>query len=187
MEEKNVTDNGDKKDLDENKIDSEIAEVMKRAIKECKKKYKSGKVDKAVLKAEMNEHLDFLKKLNDIDTIAESHRIIYTDGNEQLLYTDGEFYIIDTISNERRKKLSKKQARDAYIEYFITYQINPLIEKKNLQKIKENITKISEKDVTKTPINHKAKSQVKNKVEKVINRNKAHKSVQRKENNGIER
>ena len=137
---------------DDKKIDSEIEEVMKKAIRSFKKEYKNektNKVDKTKLMFEIKEHIDFLSKLNEIDTLAENHRIIFTDGKEQLLYSDGEFFLIDTLTSEKRKKVSKKEARDAYIEYFITYQLNPLIEKKNVEKIKDSIDTLAEKQENK--------------------------------------
>lgn len=150
--------NGDKK------IESEIEEVMKKAIKSFKKEYKNektNKIDKTKLMFEIKEHIDFLSKLDEIDTLAEKHRIIFTDGNEQLLYSDGEFFLIDTLSSEKKKKMSKKQAKDAYIEYFITYQLNPLIEKKNMDKLKDSIDTLAEEKVSKE-INKKDDSKIKN-------------------------
>ena len=100
--------NGDKK------IESEIEEVMKKAIKSFKKEYKNektNKIDKTKLMFEIKEHIDFLSKLDEIDTLAEKHRIIFTDGKEQLLYSDGEFFLIDTLSSEKKKKCQKNKQK----------------------------------------------------------------------------
>lgn len=155
------------------KIDSEVKEIIKKAIKS--NKIKKEKIDEKFVKNEILEHVDFLKKLNEIDMISENHRIIFTDKNEQLLYTDGEFYIIDTLTNEKKKKLKKREAHDAYVEYFITYTLNPLIEKKNVEKLKNNIAKSDNKNKQK---NEKSKTEVKKKIQKFMERKNSQKVVE---------
>lgn len=153
---------------DKVKIDRELADVIKLALKSSKN---TKNVDQKILKEEILEHQDFLRKLNEINIMIED-RVIYTDGDEQLLYVYGEFYIIDTVTGSKKKKISKKEARDLYIEYFITYILNPMIEKKNVQKIKEDILKEdkSPKKAEKEKEKPKAKSEVKKKIEKIISK-----------------
>ena len=62
---------------------------------------------------------------------------MYTDGENQLVYEDGEFFLVSTTdSKAEKKKLKRKQAIDSYVEYFIKYQINPIIAKRKQAMLK---------------------------------------------------
>lgn len=131
----------------ESKQDPTIADLIAKASKENKQLSKE-EVEK--LLKESNESIEFLEKLKSINMGDDSYRIIFTDGNEQLLYDNGEFFLIDTTnSNGQRKKISKKDARDIYMEYFIRYILNPIIKKQEeirAMNNKENRTMNKEED-----------------------------------------
>ena len=75
-----------------------------------------------------------MKAIEKIDIPSENY-VIFTDGDEQLLYENGEFYVISTKDTPlRRKKKTKKEAKEMYLNYFINYQLNGLLgESKNKQ------------------------------------------------------
>ena len=84
--------------------------------------------------------IDFMEKINDVEIPDNTNYVIFTDGEEQLIYENGEFYVVSTTSSLRKKvKKTKKEATDMYLDYFIKYQLNPLLDARNLsdEKIKE--------------------------------------------------
>ena len=84
--------------------------------------------------------IDFMGKINDVEIPDSTNYVIFTDGEEQLVYENGEFYVVSTTSSLRKKvKKTKKEATDMYLDYFIKYQLNPLLDARNLsdEKIKE--------------------------------------------------
>ena len=116
----------------ESQQDASIADLISKASKENKQLSKE-EVEK--LLKESNESREFLEKLKSINMGDDSYRVIFTDGNEQLLYDNGEFFLIDTTnSNGQRKKISKKDSRDRYIEYFMRYVLNPIIKKQEMKR-----------------------------------------------------
>lgn len=79
---------------------------------------------------ELQESIDFTSNIDNIDIDNIVDRVIFTDGDMQLLYEDGEYYVVSATDSKRsRKKIRKKEAKDMYLEYFIKYQLNPLIAK----------------------------------------------------------
>lgn len=118
-------------------IDNSVIELIKKAIKDSKN---VGTISEAMIKKQIAEHVDFLKLIDAIDISSKEFRVILTFGTDELVYDDGEFYLVDAIDIGKRKKLSKKQARDMYIEYFIRYQLNPILENK---KVKEMVKELS--------------------------------------------
>ena len=128
-----------------------LDEVMKQVVKQIKKGNTYSKEELDKLMEEANENLEFTKVLQDINLASPDNRVIFIDGNEQLLYDHGEFFICDTIDSKKlKKKIKRKEATEKYIEYFIRYQLNPIIEQKQIQ----NLTKtIKKSPVTKEPTN----------------------------------
>lgn len=113
------------------KIDENLKDIMKRAEKS--KKLSAAEIEQ--LKKELQDSQDFLKLIDQIDTEAEYDRVIFTDGNEELIYIDGEFFVVDTIDSTKPKQKKKKsEARDMYLEYFIRYTLNPLIEQEKMKR-----------------------------------------------------
>lgn len=131
---------------DKEKKDSYIEDIISKASKENNKQISPEEVENAI------KSTDFLNKMEEIDISNDSYRVIFTDGQTQLLYDDGEFFEISTTdSNLPKKKIGKKEARDRYIEYFIKYVLNPMISKKQRQKGIRTIEKaISSKNIEKS-------------------------------------
>lgn len=131
------------------KIEEEnLDEIIKNIVKDIKKGNQLSKADIDKLMAEANENLEFVKVIEDIKLEAPDNRVIFVDGNEQLLYDHGEFFICDTVDSRKpKKKIKRKEATEKYIEYFIRYQLNPIIEQKQIDNISKTITKA---EVTKT-------------------------------------
>lgn len=159
-EEKNV-----KEEFEE--LDKEFVEMVQKA--ENSKELTKEEIEKLLKEAKGS--LEFLKLIDNIK-IPEDKYVVYTDGEVQLVYENGEFFLTSaTDSKAEKKKLKRKQAIDSYLEYFIKYQINPIIEKRKQAmlkrekqiaektKVRRRTTKI-EKEVS---LNGKSKP---NKVEK---------------------
>lgn len=97
--------------------------------------------------------VDFMKAIENIE-LPKDNYVVFTDGDEQLLYEDGEFFVISTIDNpKRRKKKTKKEATDMYLNYFIKYQLNPILDKRDNNKkqekprtIKPKVAAVSKKE-----------------------------------------
>ncbi len=105
--------------------------------------------------------IDFMGKINDVEIPDSTNYVIFTDGEEQLVYENGEFYVVSTTSSLRKKvKKTKKEATDMYLDYFIKYQLNPLLDARNLsdekikeqQREKELAEKIAKQEIEKAKI-----------------------------------
>lgn len=126
-------------------LDKEFVEMVNKA--ENAKKLTKEEFDKLVKEAK--ESLNFLKLIDNIK-IPEEKYVVYTDGEIQLIYEDGEFFLVSTIdSKAEKKKIKRKQAIDLYIEYFIKYQINPIITKRKEAMLKKQ-KQINEKAKVRT-------------------------------------
>lgn len=151
------------------KIEEEnLDEIIKNIVKDIKKGNQLSKADIDKLMAEANENLEFVKVIEDIKLEAPDNRVIFVDGNEQLLYDHGEFFICDTVDSRKpKKKIKRKEATEKYIEYFIRYQLNPIIEQKQIDNISKTITKaeVVKTDKVKT---EKAKTAQKNAESKAV-------------------
>ncbi len=89
---------------------------------------KLSKKEKDALMQEAKVTIDFLTKIDEVE-LPKDNYVIFTDGNEQLYYENGEFYIISTTDGlKKRLKKSKKEATDLYLDYFIKYQLNPILD-----------------------------------------------------------
>lgn len=97
------------------------------------------------LKREAEGSIDFIKAIDNVKIPTENY-VVFTDGDEQVLYENGEFFIISTTDTPlRRKKISKKEATERYLQFFITYELNRLIARGNEPK------KEKEKNEQETP------------------------------------
>ncbi len=110
--------------------------------------------------------IDFMEKINDVEIPDSTNYVIFTDGEEQLVYENGEFYVVSTTSSLRKKvKKTKKEATDMYLDYFIKYQLNPLLDARNLsdekikeqQREKELAEKIAKQEIEKAKIIEESK------------------------------
>lgn len=125
--------------------DDYMSELISKATKENQKL--SQEELKKILQ-ESQESVEFLKKLESIDMGNDSYRVIFTDGQEQLLFDDGEFFSINTTDSTKPKtKMTKKDARDKYIEYFIKYVLNPLIKQRELQRQTRQIARDKQRKI----------------------------------------
>lgn len=116
---------------------------------------------------ETKESIDFVSKINEIELNDSIDRVIFTDGETQLVYINGEFFEVSTTDSTKKKKKKKKQeAKDMYLEYFIKYQLNPLLEQsKNNVSIKTINTQVHEN--LNRNLNNELKKSVENKKVKV--------------------
>lgn len=112
--------------------------------------------------------IDFMEKIEDVEIPDNSNYVIFTDGEEQLVYENGEFYVVSTTSSLRKKvKKTKKEATDMYLDYFIKYQLNPLLDarhlnddkQKDIQREKEMAEKMAQRELEKSKIIEEAKEQ----------------------------
>lgn len=144
-------------------LDKEFVEMVNKAenAKELSKEEISELLEKAKASTE------FLKLIDNIK-IPEEKYVVYTDGNIQLIYENGEFFMVSTTdSNGEKKKITRKKAIDSYLEYFIKYQINPIITKRKQAMLKRE-KQIAEKTKTrrKTSISKEVENKEKVKAEK---------------------
>ncbi len=110
---------------------------------------------KEALKEEASVTVDFLNKIDEIE-LPKDNYIVFTDGKEQLLYENGDFYVVSTTDSlKKKKKKTKKEATDMYLDFFIKYQLNPILDSKNMSKDKSEQSKekieLAEKEVQREP------------------------------------
>ena len=86
------------------------------------------------------KHFKLKEKIDKISIDTNGIRVILTVDGEDLIYENGEYYIFDTITKTKKRKLTKNQARELYIEYFIRYQLNPILENKKMKKMVKDIS-----------------------------------------------
>lgn len=111
----------DEKDFLEESFRKEVLKAMDDKLSEKQKKE---------LMEEAETTLKFLDKIEEVELPSDNY-VIFTDGKEQLFYENGEFYIISTTDSLRqRKKKTKKEATDLYLDFFIKYQLNPILDRK---------------------------------------------------------
>lgn len=119
-------------------IDENVKEILDNLAKN--KNMTSDELNK--LKKEIENSLNFDEVIDNIDIGKNDNRVIFTDGEEQLVYGDGEFFIESTTdSSQDKKKIKRSDARNRYIEYFIKYQLNPILKQKQLDKATKIIAK----------------------------------------------
>lgn len=113
-----------------------LEEVFRKEVLKSMEDKISEKEKKALIE-EAKTTLDFLEKIDEVELPSENY-VVFTDGKEQLLYENGEFFVISTTDSLRQKvKKTKKQATDMYLDFFIKYQLNPILDLKGQNKEKE--------------------------------------------------
>lgn len=130
-----TTNNEERNIQDEQKIDQNLKEIITKASK-------SRELTKDEIKALEKEasSLNFLSKIAEIE-IPKDKYVVFTDGNEQLVYDNGEFFLENTLDSTKEKTKKKRaEAREMYIEYFIKYTLNKLAQKNNLEKVVETVS-----------------------------------------------
>ena len=118
----------------ENEVDkNSLEEIFRKEVLKNKKELSKEEIKK--LTEEARESIDFLKKIDEIELPKDKY-VIFTDGDEQLFYENGEFYIISTTDSTKiKKKKTKKEATDMYLNFFIKYQLNPILDQRNKKEI----------------------------------------------------
>jgi hypothetical protein len=159
---------------------------LKDIIKQINKTKGLNKVELDIMLEQANESINFVSKLDEIDLKDDKFRVIFTDGENQLVYENGEFFIISTTDISKPKiKKKKQEARDMYLEYFIKYQLNPILNQVKMNNMVKTISQeVPEKDV-KIEKNTKKKSildkSLENLVEKDTKKTRITKKVEDKE------
>ncbi len=136
-----------------------------------------SKKEKEALMQEAKVTVDFLTKVDEVE-LPKDNYVIFTDGNEQLYYENGEFYIISTTNGLKKKvKKTKKEATDMYLDYFIKYQLNPILDARGEStKVERNVPK---KQIEDKRIEVESKEEVKQEIAPEIEEEQ--KNVQEKE------
>lgn len=125
--------------MEENEVQKDnLEEVFRKEIlKNTDKELSKEEIKK--LTEEARESIDFLEKIETIELPTDKY-VIFTDGDEQLFYEGGEFYVVSSIdSTVRKKKKTKKEATDMYLDYFIKYQLNPILDQRDIKRQKLEI------------------------------------------------
>ena len=135
-------------DFEEIEIEKEYREMIEKA--ENSKKLSKEEVENLLKQAKQS--IEFLKLIDNIKIPDEKH-VVYTDGETQLIYENGEFFLTSAVdSTAQKQKIKRKQAIDLHIEYFIKYQLNPIIKAKKQATLK--------KEQSKTKTNARVRSKV---------------------------
>lgn len=146
-------------DKEKVKVDEELEQIPKEFAEMIEKADSKGKLTKDEydkLYAIAKESTEFMKLLDDIK-IPEDRYVVFTDGDVQLFYEEGEFFLTSAVdSNAQKKKIKRKEAMDLNLEFFIKYQINPILEiKKNVEL--QNRKKVRAKSKSQLSKNSKSK------------------------------
>ena len=128
----------------EDKLDPGLKEVFNNGDKS--KIYEGlSKEQIEVLKKTLQQEFNLDIAIESINIDFPKKRVIYVDGKDQLVYDNGEFLIEDTIDSKKtKKKISKQKAMENYIEFFVRYTLNPLIEEKKINDMTKQIIKVNE-------------------------------------------
>ncbi len=114
------------------KDENYLEDSIKREVQ--KQDGKLSKKEKEALMQEAKVTIDFLNKVEEIE-LPKDNYVIFTEGDEQLYYENGEFYVISSTDGlKKKKKKTKKEATDMYLDYFIKYQLNPILDARGQSK-----------------------------------------------------
>lgn len=128
---------------------------LKEIIKKVEKERNLSKEEIEKLKKEALESVNFVEKIDEINLEFNKY-VIFTDGKVQLIYEDGEFYVVSsTDATVKKEKKKKEEAKNMYLEYFIRYVLNPIIKQRDINEHSKNIT---------TPTKEKELNKIKKKV-----------------------
>ena len=159
-------------EIEKNEIYNEIVKAIEKEAK--KKPLTNDEIN--VLMQEALENTNFQENIDAISVKTTGKRVIFVDGKGCLVYDEGVFYVEDSMDSKKgKRKLTRKQATELYVEYFFRYILNPAIQQKKLQ---QQVKSISTKTKTK---NVKPKETEKKK-EKVVTVEKKVTKAPKKEN-----
>ncbi len=126
----------DKKENENVLIDSNLKEILKKVEKE--KKLSKEEIEK--LKKEAQDSVNFVQKIDEINLDFDKY-VIFTDGKEQLIYENGEFFVVSSIdATVKKEKKKKEEAKNMYLEYFIRHVLNPIIKQRDISEHSKNIS-----------------------------------------------
>lgn len=114
-------------------------------------------------KKRIEESLDFDSAVENIDISNNDNRVIFTDGENQLVFENGEFFLVSSTDSLKTKiKKKREDARNMYIEYFIKYQLNPILKQKELNEMARTIStdepvKTKKKEIVKKELGNNVK------------------------------
>lgn len=147
------------------KDENYLEDSIKREVQ--KQDGKLSKKEKEALMQEAKVTIEFLNKVEEIE-LPKDNYVIFTEGDEQLYYENGEFYVISSTDGlKKKKKKTKKEATDMYLDYFIKYQLNPILDARGQSKDVQR--KAPQKTKTKTI--EKNKTEIEN-AQRVIDEDK---------------
>lgn len=116
----------DNKQINKTEEKKVIAPNLKEILDKIEKNKELSKEQIAILQNEAKNSLDFMKLVENIE-LPKDNYVIFTDGEEQLVYEKGEFFIVSTTDSTKAKTKKKRlEAKDMYIEYFIRYTLNKI-------------------------------------------------------------
>ncbi|MBO5477222.1 MAG: hypothetical protein J6A15_05655 [Clostridia bacterium] len=112
-------------------------EFRKEILKNSDKKLSDAEIKKLTEEAMVS--LNFMQEIDKVELPSDKY-VVFTDGEEQLYYENGEFYVISTTDSTKiKKKKSKKEATDMYLDFFIKYQLNPILDQRDIKRQKLEI------------------------------------------------
>ena len=131
---------------DEKKV---LAPNLKEILDKIAKEKELSALELSKLKEQVKESTEFMKLIEDIE-IPKDNYVVFTDNEEQLVYENGEFFLVSTVDSTKEKKKKKRlEAKDMYIEYFIRYTLNKISPNKiaSIQKEKSKNIEKEDKDI----------------------------------------
>ena len=128
---------------DEKKV---LAPNLKEILDKIAKEKELSALELSKLKEQVKESTEFMKLIEDIE-IPKDNYVVFTDNEEQLVYENGEFFLVSTVDSTKEKKKKKRlEAKDMYIEYFIRYTLNKISPNKIASIQKEQSKNIEKED-----------------------------------------
>lgn len=164
-------------------IDSNLKEILKKVEKS--KKLSKEEIEK--LKKEAIDSVNFVEKIDEINLDFDKY-VIFTDGKEQLIYENGEFFVVSSIdATVKKEKKKKEEAKNMYLEYFIRYVLNPIIKQRDISEHSRSISSPTiqkELNDIKRRVSKKAKEQEKEEnLPEIVNEKK---SIEKKREDDLE-
>lgn len=143
------------------KIDENLQEI----INKIKKEKKLSKEEILKLESDAKQSVEFLSLIDNIKLPIDKY-VVFTDGEEQLIYEDGEFFVTSsTDSTKLKKKKKRSEATDMYIEYFIRYILNRINKQKEMDILVREISSNGTRENNKESIEKIANNNINEEIE----------------------
>lgn len=164
------------KNVNETKEKKVIAPNLKEILDKIDKNKELSKEQLTILQNEAKNSLEFMKLIESIE-LPKDNYVIFTDGEEQLIYENGEFFIVSTTDSTKSKTKKKRlEAKDMYIEYFIRYTLN---------KINPKQAEVMQKNIAKNDISKEKQLKADEEVKKTKTKNIKEKNLDKKRDEEI--